>query len=247
METVYDRTQLLIGEKGINSLKNGAVIVFGLGGVGGMTVEALARAGVGSITIVDFDVINVTNINRQIIALKSTIGKDKTDVMKCRIRDINPNIKVTEIHKRITPENIHTFVLQNYDFIVDAIDDVPAKIALIETAYNLNVPIVSSMGTGDKIDPEKLSLQKIKTTNTCPLAKVMRGKLKKMGIDDLVVVCSTEKPSRAIPRSECKETSSISFVPATAGLLLAKQVVVSIINKEGQEHEGEFHPGTSKE
>ena len=234
METVYDRTRLLIGEKGIDSLKKGAVIIFGLGGVGGMAVEALARAGVGSITIVDFDTINITNINRQIIALHSNIGQFKTDVMAQRIADINPEIQVTAMSKRITGENLRDIVLQDYNFIIDAIDDVPAKIALIEKAYEINVPIISSMGTGDKIDPQCLSIQEIRNTNTCPLAKVIRGKLRKVGIENLSVVCSSEKPKREIPREVCKDTSSISFVPTAAGLLLAKHVIVSLIdiNKE---------------
>ncbi len=229
METVYDRTELLIGKDGVDSLKKGAVIVFGLGGVGGMAAEALARAGVGHIAIVDYDVINITNINRQIIALHSNIGDKKTDVMKKRINDINPDIHVEVIYERITSDNINSFDLEKYDHIVDAIDDVPAKISLITEAFNIKVPIVSSMGTGDKLDPQQLSLQKIKNTNTCPLAKVMRGKLKKLGIESLDVVCSTEKPERAIPRSKCNETSSISFVPPAAGLLLTKKVIETII------------------
>lgn len=232
METVYDRTELLIGQDGVNRLKNGAVIVFGLGGVGGMACEALARAGVGKITIVDFDVVNITNINRQIIAFHSTIGKKKTEIMEARIKDINPDIKVQVFDLRVTTENIESLALQNYNFIIDAIDDVPAKIALIQKAYEYCIPIVSSMGTGDKLDPEKLTIQKIKHTNTCPLAKVMRGKLKKLGIDDLAVVCSSEKPERAIPRSEQKDTSSISFVPTAAGLLLAKHVVTNLIDSK---------------
>lgn len=232
MKTVYDRTELLIGQDGIDSLRNGAVIVFGLGGVGGMAVEALARAGVGNLTIVDFDVIDITNINRQIIAFQSTIGKKKVDVMEARIHDINPDINVTGICNRVTINNINTFALQKYDYVIDAIDDVPAKIALIDTAYKLPVPIVSSMGTGDKVDPEKLTIQKISETNTCPLSKVMRSNLRKLGIKDLLVVSSSEKPSRAIPRSEIGDTSSVSFVPPAAGLLLAKQVVLSLIQKE---------------
>ena len=232
METVYDRTRLLIGDRGIDSLKKGAVIIFGLGGVGGMAVEALARAGVGSLTIVDFDTINITNINRQIIAFHSSVGKYKTDVMAQRIADINPHICVNVICKRISDENLSDIVLQNYDFIVDAIDDVPAKFALIQKAYEINVPIISSMGTGDKIDMQCLSIQAIKNTNTCPLAKVMRGKLRKVGIENLKVVCSSEKPERKISRQECGDTSSISFVPPAAGLLLAQHVIVSLIDSE---------------
>lgn len=233
METVYDRTELLIGADGVDSLKNGAVIVFGLGGVGGMAAEALSRAGVGHITLVDFDEINITNINRQIIALHSNIGEKKAEVMKKRINDINPDIDVKALDKRITTDNINTFEIQKYDYIIDAIDDVPAKIALITRAFEINVPIVSSMGTGDKMDPEKLSLQKIKHTNTCPLAKVMRTKLRKEGIKDLDVVCSSEVPERTIPRSEINQTASISFVPASAGLLLAKKVITKLIEKGG--------------
>jgi len=230
METVYDRTKLLIGEDGIDRLKSKSVIVFGLGGVGGMATESIARAGVGSITVVDFDVVNITNINRQIIALHSNTGKKKTDVMKERIKDINPDIKVEGISDRITENNISTFDLKKFDYIIDAIDDVPAKLELIIKAYEINVPIVSSMGTGDKLDPEKLSLKKIKDTNTCPLAKSIRGTLRKHGIEDLIVVCSAEQPGRVVPRSECSETSSISFVPPAAGLLLAKKVIVDFIS-----------------
>lgn len=229
METVYDRTELLIGKEGISSLKKGAVIVFGLGGVGGMAVEALARAGVGHIAIVDYDKINITNINRQIIAFHSNIGEYKTDVMKKRINDINPDIIVESFCERITANNISTFDLKKFDYIIDAIDDVPAKVTLITESCKINVPIVSSMGTGDKLNPEKLSLQKIKNTNTCPLAKVIRGKLKKHGIEDIIVVCSTEPPGRSIPRSENRETSSISFVPPAAGLLLAKKVICDLL------------------
>ena len=229
METVYDRTKLLIGKDGIDNLKRKAVIVFGLGGVGGMAVEALVRAGVGNISLVDYDTINITNINRQIIALHSNIGQKKVSEMKKRINDINPDINVKAFDSKLTYDNVKTFALQDYDFIVDAIDDVSAKIVLIKEAYNLKIPIVSSMGAGDKINPEKLSLQKIKNTDTCPLAKSVRGKLRKEGIEDLIVVCSSEKPERMVPRSEQNDTSSISFVPTAAGLLLAKHVIISLL------------------
>lgn len=227
MKNLYEKTEMLIGEENLNKLKNSGVIVFGLGGVGGYVTEALARTGVGRIGIVDHDRVDVTNINRQIIALHSTVGRYKADVFSERISDINEQIMVTEVKEKLTDENIEKFPLDEYDYIVDAIDDVAAKIALIEKAKMLNVPVISAMGTGNKMDPSRLKISDIGKTHTCPLAKKVRKGLAAKGITEVKVLFSDEKPER---RGETGGSpASIAFVPAAAGCLIAAEVIRDLI------------------
>ncbi len=226
MKTIFERTQMLLGASTMNLLKKKKVIIFGVGGVGGYVVEALVRAGIHTIAIVDYDIVDVTNINRQIIALHSTIGRKKVEVMEERIKDINPEACVKAYAERLTNENLESFHLSEYDYIVDAIDDVPAKLLLIKEANEKNIPIISSMGTGNKFDPSLFRIDDIKRTNTCPLAKVIRKETAKMGIKNLKVLFSTEVPHREeMPEDGSRSPSSISFVPPTAGLLIAAEVV----------------------
>lgn len=230
MKTIFDRTQMLLGADTMNLLKKKKIIVFGIGGVGGFVVEALVRSGIQKISIVDYDIVDITNINRQIIALHSTVGRKKTEVMEERIKDINPDAEVTAFQDKLTPDNIDAFRLNDYDYIVDAIDDVPAKLLLIKTANQLNVPIISSMGTGNKFDPSLLRIDDIKRTNTCPLAKAVRKETAKMGIKSLKVIFSTEVPHREEqPEDGSRAPSSIAFVPSTAGLLIASEVIRDLL------------------
>lgn len=230
MKTIYDRTRMLLGTEGMEMLKTKNVIIFGVGGVGGSAIEALARAGIGSLTLVDFDIVDITNINRQIIALHSTIGRFKTDVMKERIQDINKEADINIYTKKVSATNIEEFHLEDFDYVVDAIDDVSAKLLLIQKAKLLGVPIISSMGIGNKMDPSKLEIADIKKTHTCPLAKAIRKEAGKLGIKNLKVVFSTEPPERQeFPEDGTKAPASISFMPASAGLLMASEVVRDLI------------------
>ena len=227
MRERFQRTEMLIGEEGLNQLSKAHVAVFGIGGVGGYVVEALARCGVGELTLVDRDVVSTSNLNRQIIALESTVGRSKTEVMKERIGQICPDTIVHAHETFFLPENSHTFPFETYDYVVDAVDTVTAKIEIIMKCQGLNVPVISSMGTGNKLDPSKLQLADIYKTSMCPLAKVMRKELKNRGVKKLKVVYSTEEPV-----ANHRTPGSISFVPATAGLLIASAVVRDLIGKE---------------
>ena len=226
MENQFSRTETLIGSSALEKLSNARVAVFGIGGVGGYVVEALARAGVGSIDLIDNDNINITNINRQIIALHSNIGESKVEVAKERILDINPNIKVFTHKLFFTPETSKNFDFTKYDYIVDAIDSVTGKIELVIKAQENNVPIIASMGTGNKLNPEMFEIADIYKTSVCPLAKVMRTELKKRGIKKLKVVYSKELP---IKHNGQKIPASISFVPPVAGLIIAGEVIKDLI------------------
>lgn len=231
METIYDRTEKLLGKKAMELLKKRKVLIFGIGGVGGYVVEALARVGVGTIGIVDFDRVDITNINRQIIALHSTIGKKKIQVMEERIHDINPFIRVETFEERLSEGTIENYHLKSWDYIVDAIDDVAGKIILIKKAKELEVPIICSMGTGFHFKPECLQITDINKTHTCPLAKLIRKELRKIGINQLKVLFSSEKPIK----EQCSEeksykTASIAFVPGVAGLMIAAEVIKDLKN-----------------
>lgn len=223
------RTQMLLGEDKLNKLKNSCVAVFGLGGVGGYAVEALARSGVGSLDLIDNDKISITNINRQIYALQSTIGKYKTEAAKERVLDINPNINVKTYTLFYNTETQNEFDFSKYDYIIDAIDTVSSKILLVENALKTSTPIISSMGTGNKLNPTLFKVDDIFKTSVCPLARVMRYELKKRGIKKLKVLYSTETPIK--PTQSHEQTykknipSSISFVPSVAGLILAGTVI----------------------
>ena len=186
----FSRTELLIGSENINKLKNSTVAVFGIGGVGGFAAEALARAGIGHLVLIDNDTVSLTNINRQIVALHSTIGKYKTEVMRDRIADINPDA-IVEVHNCFyLPENKSDFDFSKYDYVVDAVDTVAAKLSIIEEAKRCNVPVISSMGAGNKLNPTMFEVADISKTSVCPLAKVMRYELKKRGIKNVKVVYS---------------------------------------------------------
>ena len=228
----FSRTALLLGEEGVAKLKKSRVAVFGVGGVGGYVVEALARSGVGAIDLIDKDVVSISNINRQIIALHSTVGRPKTEVMAERIQDINPDIRVHTHNVFYLPETAAQFDFSQYDYVVDAIDTVAGKIALIEHAKNAGVPVISSMGAGNKLDPTAFEVADIAKTSVCPLARVMRRELKKRGIEHVKVVYSKEEP---FPTKETDEETgkavagSIAFVPSVVGLIIAGEVIKDLV------------------
>jgi tRNA A37 threonylcarbamoyladenosine dehydratase len=231
MKPIFRRTERLIGTENLEILTRSRVLVFGIGGVGGHLIEALARSGIGTLGIVDKDVVDPSNCNRQIIALNSTIGRPKVEVMKERLLDIDPDIDVRSFELCVTEENLSLFHFDEWDYIADAIDDVPAKLALIKEAKEKGIPVISSMGTGNKLDPGRLKVATIDKSHTCPLAKKMRKELGKMGIKDLKVVYSDEPPAR--PESsegEAVTPASIAFVPASAGLLLAAEIVKDLLH-----------------
>ena len=224
MNDRFSRTRLILGEEGLQKLWNSRVAVFGIGGVGGYVVEGLARAGIGAIDLIDKDQVDVTNIKRQIIATRSTVGKDKVEVMKERIADIDPEIQVTSHKCFFLPET--EFEFTKYDYVVDAIDTVTAKIDLAVRAREAGVNVIASMGTGNKMDPTKFEVTTIDKTSVCPLAKVMRRELRKRGITDLKVVYSKEEPAKQAKRGV---PASISFVPSAAGLIIAGEVVKDLL------------------
>ncbi|MBP3448094.1 MAG: tRNA threonylcarbamoyladenosine dehydratase [Clostridia bacterium] len=233
----FSRTELLLGTDGVEALKNAHVAIFGLGGVGSYTVEALCRSGVGTFTLVDNDTLSLTNLNRQLIATQDTIGKYKTEVMKERILSINPDAKIFLKTEFYLPET--QFDFSGIDYIVDAIDTVTAKLHLVETANKLNLPIISSMGTGNKLDPTRLEVSDIFKTSVCPLARVMRQELKKRGIKALKVVYSKEEPRTPLYDDTAEEKGttgrkapgSVAFVPPVAGLIIAGEVIKDIAKK----------------
>lgn len=241
----FSRTQLLLGKEGIDRLAEAKVAVFGIGGVGGYVVEALARSGVGSFVLVDDDKVCLTNLNRQIIATRSTVGKYKTDVMRDRILDINPQAQVEVRQCFYLPENADEFDFSGYSYVVDAVDTVTAKLDIIMRAKEAGVPVISSMGAGNKLDPTKFQVADIYDTTICPLARVMRRELRKRNVKDLKVVFSTEKSIRPLEdmsiscrtncicppgaKHKCTERrdipGSVAFVPSVAGLIIAGEVV----------------------
>lgn len=244
----FSRTELLIGKEGIEKLNKAKVAVFGIGGVGSYVVEGLVRAGIGNFILVDDDEICLTNLNRQIIATRKTVGKSKVEVAKERILDINPNANV-EIYQEFFMPETQGILDESIDYIVDAVDTVTAKIELIVRANKLNIPIMSSMGTGNKLDPTKFEVTDIYKTSVCPLAKVMRKELRNRGIKKLKVVYSKEEPIKLEDNMEgsCKENcicppgtkrkcsirnqvpGSISFVPSVAGLIISGEVIKDLI------------------
>ena len=231
MQKQHIRSAALFGEEGMQRLFGATVAVFGIGGVGSYTVEALARAGVGRLILVDADTVDESNINRQIIALHSTVGRDKVEVARERIADIDPTIEVVTYKCFVTPENLCEIDLAGVDYIVDAIDRVPAKLALAQYAKQTGTPLISCMGTGNKLDPAKLTVADIAKTSVCPLARSMRTKLRQLGIHHLKVVFSTEIPAETEGET-CEQNgkmrrapASCSFVPSSAGLLIASEVI----------------------
>lgn len=231
MADEFSRSELLLGRDAMKKLNNSHVAVFGIGGVGSYTVEALVRCGVGELTLIDNDTVSVTNINRQIIALNSTVGKAKVEVAKNRALDINPNIKIHTLKTFFTAENQSEIDFTEFDYVVDAIDTVSGKIALVEECQKAGVPIISSMGTGNKLDPTAFEVSDIFKTSVCPLAKVMRHELKKRGIKKLKVVYSKEEPkvhkgeTDEKPQGRRSIPASVSFVPSVAGLIIAGEVI----------------------
>lgn len=231
----FSRTEMLIGKNAINKLANSKVAIFGIGGVGSYIAEALARCGVGNFILVDNDKVTITNINRQIIATTKTIGQYKVDLMKQRILDINPEAKVETYKTFYMPECEEKILDDSVSYVIDAIDTVTAKIFLIEEATRLNIPIISSMGTGNKLDPSKFEITDIYKTSVCPLAKVMRKELRQRNIKKLNVLYSKEEPIKPEGNTE-EQTSkkhvpgSIAFSPSVAGLMIASKVVKDLIN-----------------
>ena len=234
----FSRTELLFGEDKLNILKKSRVAIFGVGGVGGYVAEALARSGVGTIDLVDNDVVSLTNINRQIIALHSTIGMPKVEVMAERIRDINPQAVVNVHNCFYTPETSGDFDFSKYDYVVDAIDTVAGKIELVMQAQSAKTPIICSMGAGNKLDPTAFEVVDIYKTSVCPLARVMRYELKKRGVKKLKVVYSKEIPVTPFENEEAEDSSrrsapgSVAFVPSVAGLVIASEVIKDLVGKE---------------
>ena len=239
MKEIFSRSALLLGEEGIEKLNKSKVAVFGVGGVGGYVAEALARSGVGHFVLVDNDDVSITNINRQIIATTKTVGRDKVEVMRERILEINPEADV-EIRKCFyLPENADTFDFSNYSYVVDAVDTVTAKLEIIVRAKEADVPVISSMGAGNKLDPTKFEVADIYKTSVCPLAKVMRHECKKRGIKKLKVVYSKEESMKPImnsnveiPEGKRAIPGSVAFVPSVAGLIIAGEVVKDIVCNE---------------
>lgn len=248
MLTQFSRTELLLGKEAMERLKGARIAVFGVGGVGGYVCEALVRSGVGEFDLIDDDKVCLTNLNRQIIATRKTVGKYKTDVMKERILEINPDAKVNTHKCFFLPENADEFPFEDYDYIVDAVDTVTAKISLVMKAKEMDIPIISSMGAGNKLDASQFKVADIYKTKVCPLAKVMRRELKKRGIKKLKVVYSEEQPTRPIEdmaiscrtncicppgaKHKCTERrdipGSVAFVPSVAGLIIAGEVIQDI-------------------
>ena len=224
-ENLYARTAMMLGEEAVNKLKTSHVAVFGVGGVGGFTVEALARAGVGKITLIDKDRVSVSNINRQIIALNSTVGKYKTEAMRDRIADINPDCEVIIVSEFYSEEN--PIDLSSFDYIADCIDSVKSKLYLVSEAKAKGISIISSMGAGNKLDPTRFKVADISKTHTDPLAKVMRTELRKKGVNHLKVVFSDEPPIN--PTGE-RTPGSVSFVPSVVGLIIAGEIIKDIIH-----------------
>ena len=251
MLTQFSRTELLFGKEAMEKLAHSRVAVFGIGGVGGYVCEALVRSGVGAFDLIDDDKVCLTNLNRQIIATRSTIGKYKTDVMMERMKDINPDVEV-RVHKCFfLPENAESFPFRDYDYVVDAVDTVTAKISLVMKAREAGVPIISSMGAGNKLDASAFRVADIYKTKVCPLAKVMRRELKKRGVKKLKVVYSEEQPTRPLEdmsiscrtncicppgaKHKCTERRDIpgstAFVPSVAGLIIEGEVVKDLTGK----------------
>ena len=226
----FCRTELLIGEDGIEKLHNSKVIVFGIGGVGSFVVEALTRAGVGNLILVDNDTVCISNLNRQIHATQPTVESVKVEAMKARVLSINPNCKVEAKQEFITADNIQEIIPEDIDYVVDAIDTVTSKLALAEYCYKNDIKLIASMGTGNKIDPTQFRVTDVFKTKVCPLAKVMRTELRKRGVKKLKVVYSEEVPmvpnkGRAVPSKKRQTPGSISFVPPVAGMIIGGEVI----------------------
>lgn len=237
MNNQFSRTEMIIGKKGVQKLRSSKIAIFGLGGVGSFAVEALVRAGIENFVLIDNDTISLTNINRQLLATHKTIGKFKVDVAKERILEINPNAKIEIFKEFFLPSSKSKIITDDLDYVIDCVDTVTAKIEIIIRCKNLDVPVISSMGTGNKLEPSKLEITDIYNTNICPLAKTMRKELRKRNINNVKVIYSKEEPikvSNVIDSSEEAESKkhvpgSISFVPSVAGLMIAGEVIRDIL------------------
>lgn len=228
IEDIYQRTELVIGKEGVNKLKNSKVCICGVGGVGSYAIEALARIGVGNLTVIDKDVVDITNINRQIIATMENIGKPKVHVIKERINSINPNIIVQSIETFLDESNISKYITEDFDYVIDAIDSINSKVELIKHCTKNNINVISSMGMANKIEPLMIKVSDIYKTSVCPLAKIMRKKLKENGIKKLKVVYTEEISIK----NDTNVLGSVSFVPSVAGLVIASEVVKDILKEE---------------
>ena len=228
MNDQFQRTRMLIGQENLDKLAAAKVLVFGVGGVGGYVCEALCRGGVGRIDIVDKDVVDVTNINRQIIATHETVGRPKVEVCRERMLSINPDVKVDARQCFYLPERAGEFDFGAYDYVVDAVDNVTAKIDIICNARAAGVPVISSMGTGNKLDPTMFKIADIEKTRVCPLAKVVRKELRKRGVFGVKVLYSEEEPIKPLS-DDTRTPASISFVPSAAGLIIAGRVILDIL------------------
>ncbi len=231
----FSRTELLVGAPAIQTLKDSKVAIFGVGGVGSFTAEALARSGVGNLVLIDNDTVSLTNLNRQLLATQATIGQAKVIAMKERILSINPHCQVTIFEKLYLPDTAHELLADDYDYIVDAVDMVTAKLDLIVQAGKMGIPIISAMGAGNKMDPTQFQVADVYETTVCPLAKIMRKELRKRDIESLKVVYSKEKPLKPLASpedtSERKQTpGSVAFVPSVSGLIIAGEVIKDLIN-----------------
>ena len=233
----FSRTELLLGSQAMEKLKNATVAVFGLGGVGGYTVEALARSGVGALELIDHDTVSMNNINRQILATHSTVGMDKAEAARLRVLDINPQCQVTARKEFFGPDTAGGFDFTKYDYVVDAIDTVTGKLALVQAAQGAGTPILCCLGTGNKLDPSKFQITDITKTSVCPLARIMRKECAKRGIKHLKVLFSTEDPistdpssiDEALPEGRRALPGSVAFVPSVAGLMIAGEVIKDLI------------------
>lgn len=231
----FSRTRMLLGEVGVDKLKNSKVLVFGVGGVGSHCIEALARSGVGTLILVDHDTVSLTNINRQVVALHSTIGRQKTEVMRERILDIHPGAQVQALNTFVLEENAGDLITEDLDYVVDAVDTVTAKLAIAEHCNRTGIPLISSMGTGNKLNPSRFRIADIYETAVCPLCRVMRRELKKRGIPKLKVLYSDEQPvdTKAVQTDEDAGEKrsipgSVAFVPPVAGILIAREVILDL-------------------
>ena len=238
----YSRTRLLLGSDGMDKLKNAHIAVFGLGGVGGYVVEALARCGVGTLELIDHDTVSLSNINRQILATRETVGMEKPKAARLRVQAIDPKIKVISRHQFFGPDTKTEFDFSKYTYVVDAIDTVTGKLALVQAAREANVPILCCLGTGNKLDPTAFRIGDIYETSVCPLARIMRKECRKRGIEKLKVLYSLEEPIKPdispddpilqeLPEGRNALPGSVSFVPAAAGLIIAGQVIRDIVGK----------------
>ena len=239
----YSRTEFLLGKDGMHRLQNCRVAVFGLGGVGGYAVEALARSGIGALDLIDHDTISVTNLNRQILATRDTVGMPKADAAAARVRSIDPNICVRAITAFFHPDSAHEFDFTQYDYVIDAIDTVTGKLALVSAAKEAGTPIICAMGAGNKLDPTAFQVADIYETSVCPLARIMRKECRKRGIDSLKVVYSQEEPITCtlppddpawaeLPEGRNALPGSCAFVPSVMGLVIAGEVIKDLVKKD---------------